>query len=112
MVKITGTEDYASAERSVSVQTSHPGFTLSGVEGPALHSSQSVAGATDAPSRGIEGPISLRIPLRSGECTGVAFAGPFQAEHEGHAARVFPVFGACRKKGVFFRQCDLKVWYH
>ena len=48
VMRATGTEDQASAERSPSPQTPHPGqFALSYVEG-----------ATDAPSRGIKFPIS------------------------------------------------------
>ncbi len=75
VLRATGTEDYASAERSASGQIPHPrlalssgpelvdgseveGPVLSKVEGPVLHRSQSDAGATDAPSRGIESPVS------------------------------------------------------
>ena len=50
VLRATGTEDQASAERSASGQTPHPR--------PALHSSQSDAGATHAPLRGIKFPIS------------------------------------------------------
>ena len=50
VLRATGTEGHASAERAASVQTPHPR--------PALHSSQSDAEATDALSRGIKFPVS------------------------------------------------------
>jgi len=78
VLKLIGTEDYASAEGSASPQTPHPRLVLSQtlseilsvVEGSRVEGSpacpepvERAEGATDAPSRGIKFPISKSANL-------------------------------------------------